>query len=51
MATVEVARPNEGVDNLMLGYSDLRSLQTRRPLVIARGDGIRIHASEGSIQP
>ncbi|MFC3230764.1 aminotransferase class III-fold pyridoxal phosphate-dependent enzyme [Marinibaculum pumilum] len=47
MATVEVARPNEGVDNLMLGYSDLRSLQTRRPLVIARGDGIRVIDENG----
>lgn len=47
MATVEVVRPNEGIDNLMLGYSDLRSLQTKRPLVIARGEGIRVFDENG----
>jgi len=47
MATVEVARPNEGVDNLMLGYSDLRALQTKRPLVITGGDGIRVIDENG----
>ncbi|MEQ8346523.1 MAG: aminotransferase class III-fold pyridoxal phosphate-dependent enzyme [Sneathiellaceae bacterium] len=47
MAMAEVARPNEGVDNLMLGYSDLRALKTKRPLVIARGDGIRVIDENG----
>lgn len=47
MATVEVARPNEGVDNLVLGYSDLRQLKSRRPLVLTGGDGIRVIDENG----
>lgn len=47
MATVEVLRPNEGTENLLLGYSDLRKLQTQRPLVLTGGDGIRVIDENG----
>ncbi len=47
MANIAIAHSNEATDNIILGYSDLRALQSQRPLVLTGGDGIRVIDENG----